>query len=445
MNSRKNIINPRTLSIYCAIPLVLLLVVQISLNIMIIKADSEQELTTESWEQTYGGSAFEQAVALLQLADGGYALLGETASYGEGSYDIWLLKIDSKGKMLWNHTFGGIDSERATAFIQTVDGGFAILGDTKSYTIWQEEWDDAGFIRNLQDIWLVKTDPTGIIEWNHSYGGPDVDTAADLVQTADGGFVLVGWSDFYNAWLIKTDGNGIIEWNCTYGYYEDVPSTLLQTINGDFILAGTTRSYGYYDMWLVKTNSKGVVGWNYSYGGPGIDNAAALIQIPDGGFALAGRLIHEDNSDMWLVRIDSNGRMLWNQTYGGSFHDEAHALIQTSDGGFALAGEFYEKGNSDMWLVKTDQNGKRLWSSTYGGTETEWAAALLQTNDGGFILLGTKHVPPSNRASDIWLVKIPPYTPPFPTHVIFGVFLLGGVGFLGLVIIYYQKRKNNSP
>ncbi|MFX0184002.1 MAG: hypothetical protein ACFE95_13045 [Candidatus Hodarchaeota archaeon] len=126
-------LNLRTFRTYGTLTLVLLLGSQIVLNLLTIQAEIEQETTKESWEQTYGGSAFEQAVALLQMADGGYALLGETASYGAGSYDIWLLKIDDQGEMLGNYTFGGVDSERAAAFIQTADGGFAILGDTESY------------------------------------------------------------------------------------------------------------------------------------------------------------------------------------------------------------------------------------------------------------------------------------------------------------------------
>jgi hypothetical protein len=264
------------------------------------------ELSADGWTKTYGGTSYDEAWALVQTVDGGYALAGVTDSFGAGSYDFWLVKTDSVGNAQWNQTYGGTGNDEARALVQTVDGGYALAGVTDSF--------GAG----SYDFWLVKTDANGNAQWNKTYGGTNIDYGAALVQTSNGGYALAGGTYSFGA------GNG--------------------------------------DFWLVKTDSVGNAQWNQTYGGTGNDGAGALVQTVDGGYALAGvtKSFGAGDYDFWLVKTDANGNAQWNKTYGGTSTDYGvNALVQTVDGGYALAGvtKSFGAGDYDFWLVKTDANG----------------------------------------------------------------------------------------
>jgi len=191
----------------------------------------------------------------------------------------------------WNQTYGGDSFERAASLIQTLDGGFALAGIT--------EFPNAGtgstefYIEMTADMWLVKTDDKGVMQWNQSYGETGWEEAHSVIQTGDEGFALVGVAESYvteelNMWLIKTDKHGIALWNQSYGGVNSASGeALIQTIDGGFALTGKI-SLNLSDMWLVKTDDKGIMQWNQSYGGTRLERSYDLIQTMDGGFALAG-------------------------------------------------------------------------------------------------------------------------------------------------------------
>jgi len=213
------------------------------------------ETSTGGWTKTYGGTSGDYAYALVQTSDGGYALAGMTESFGAGPLDCWLVKTDASGNMQWNKTYGGTGSDYATAMEQTADGGYALAGITDSF--------GAG----NTDFWLVKTDANGNAQWNKTYGGIGYDEAYDLVQTTDGGYALAGETTSFgagnnDAWLVRTDASGNMMWNRTYGgTNEDGATALVETSDGGYALAGRTTSYGAgtADFWLVKTKADGTV------------------------------------------------------------------------------------------------------------------------------------------------------------------------------------------
>jgi hypothetical protein len=299
----------------------------------------------ERWNKTYGGTNNDEAFALVRTVDGGYALTGWTGSYGAGYLDFWLVKTDSAGTMLWSKTYGGAGYDQAYALVQTVDGGYAIAGYTTSFGAGEE------------DFWLVKTDSAGTMLWSKTYGGDGGDGAVTLVQTVDGGYAIAGWTNSYGAgsndfWLVRTDANGNERWNKTYGGTgSDWAYALVQTGDEGYALAGLTN----YDFWLVKTDSAGTMLWSKTYGGDGGDGAWALVQTGDGGYALAGDTYSFGvDQDFWLVKTDANGNEQWNKTYGGTGYEEAYDLVQTGDGGYAIAGytTSFGAGEEDFWLVK---------------------------------------------------------------------------------------------
>ena len=215
-------------------------------------------LVATDWNKTYGGTMDDLAYSLVQTVDGGYALAGETGSSGAGGYDVWLVKTDSSGNQLWNRTYGGTYDDAAQALVQTSDGGYALAG-------WTDSFGAGGY-----DFWLVKTDSSGNMLWNKTYGGTQNDVAYSLVQTVDGGYALAGSTVSSGAggedvWLVKTNSSGNQQWNKTYGgTQDDAAYSLVQTVDGGYALAGYTNSFGAggEDVWLVKTDSSGNQQWN---------------------------------------------------------------------------------------------------------------------------------------------------------------------------------------
>ncbi len=320
----------------------------------------DPDATTEGdmqWNRTYGGARSDGAHAVIQTADGEFAFAGYTMCYGAGDEDFWLVKTDACGNMQWNRTYGDSDSDVAHAMIQTMDGGFVLAGRTQSFEVDED---------NISDAWLVKTDTDGNMEWSQTYGSSEEDTASTVIQTADGGFALAGDIEYFSrdssdVWLVKTDAQGEVEWQQTYGASDyDKISTVIQTTDGGFALAGRTKSYGvgHYDAWLVKTDAQGEVEWQQTYGGSDYDCANAVIATGDGGFALAGFTYSygAGRYDAWLVKTDAQGEVEWQQTYGGSEGDWASAVIEGADGGFVLGGstESFGAGEADAWLVKIE-------------------------------------------------------------------------------------------
>jgi hypothetical protein len=395
---------------------------------------SSQALATTGWSQTYGGTGEEQAFFVNQTADGGYALAGITDSFGAGNYDFWLVKTDESGNMQWNYTYGGTNNEMAYCALVAHDGGYALTGYTRSF--------GAGG----PDVWLVKTDISGSMEWNKTYGGTQDDYAYSIIQTDDGGYALVGKTKSYgmgdeNFWLIKTNSSGDVEWSKAYGgLADDDARSVIQTSDGGYALAGTTYvSWGQSnDFWLVKTDSSGNMEWNMTYGGEQYDYALSVVQTADDGYALAGHTesFGAGNVNFWLIKTDSSGNHLWNKTYGGTQYNYLTSLIQTSDGGYALGGytDCFGAGAHDFWLVKTNSSGNAQWNMTYGGTLAEYALSMIQTSDGGYALAGCTGSFGSGE-SDFWLVKtdesgvIPEFSSPFALLPLLATFTLFAVTF----------------
>jgi len=257
-----------------------------------------------------------EAHAVIETSDGGYLVVGSLKFGDPYQSDVWLVKTDNNGNELWNQTFGGTGWDEARSVIETADGGFLLAGRTDSF--------GAGDA----DMWLIKTASNGNEQWSQTFRAGDWDGIYSLIETADGGFLLAGinysFGDRYTGdmWLIKTDSNGDEQWNQTFGGTgDDSANSVIETADSGFLLAGRTDSFGAggADMWLIKTDSNGDEQWNQSFGGLGNDWAKSAIKTADGGFLLVGVSYNYDAvitlSTILLIKTDSNGNELWNQTF----------------------------------------------------------------------------------------------------------------------------------
>jgi hypothetical protein len=338
-----------------------------------------------TFSKTYGGSSDDEANAVIQTSDGGYAMAGWTASYGNGYYNFWLVKTDSSGNQKWTQAYGSSGDNEAEALVQTSDDGYALAGFTNSTGT------------GVYSFWLVKTDSNGNIEWSKSYGGSGDNEAYAIAKTSDGGFILAGYTTSAGTGgrqilLVKTDSNGNVIWNQTYGGPGDTEANaVIQTSDGGYAVAGCTDTAGAgsLDFYLMKVNSNGVMLWNQTYGGPGDDIAYSLVQTSDGGYAMAGYSYSftDGYNNFWLVKTDSNGNMQWSQTYDGGGNSQGSSLVGTSDGGFAVAGSIDTSSGEAFRLVKTDATGDMVWNQMYEPGDS-YATSLIQASDGGYAVAG---------------------------------------------------------
>jgi uncharacterized delta-60 repeat protein len=310
-----------------------------------------------TWSKAYGGISWDEATSIRQTPDGGYIVGGLTFSFGHGESDFWLLKTNSTGDMQWNRTFGGADFEKAFSVQVTSDGGYIVAGYTYSF--------GAGY----GDVWLVKTNSTGSQQWNRTYGGTNTDWGCSVQQTSDSGYIVAGLTYSFghgnsDIWLLKTDSAGHQQWSRTFGGTSlDEAYSVQQTSDGGYILAGTTYSFGagLGDLWIVKTDSTGNLQWSRTYGRASYDWGDSVEETSDGGYIMAGftSSFGAGDEDFLLVKTNSTGSQEWNKTYGGTKTDRAYSVQETSDGGYVVAGWTGSLVNAteDFWLVKTDSSG----------------------------------------------------------------------------------------
>ena len=435
----------------------------------IIKIDAKGK---KVWDKTFGGDKSDGVSTLLATSDGGFLLGGTSYSGKSGdksgeqrtidnlrSSDYWLIKIDAQGQKVWDKTLGGENYESFTALVTTPEGGY-LLGGT-SYSGAAGDKSEPSRDKNPSqkgDFWVVKIkeDISLMAEWNMRYGGSRDEGFTSIIKTSDGGYLSGGYSASVESgdktqasqgnndyWIVKSDQNGKKLWDKRYGGSgEDYLNRVIQTSDGGYLLVGsslseisgdkTQMSQGDRDYWIVKIDKRGKKQWDKSYGGRGYDELKKVLQLSTGEYLLAGfsnspvsgdksQASHGGN-DFWLVKISSTGTKIWDKSYGGSLEETLGGIVSTEEGGFLLGGSSWSgksgnkseesRGKSDFWLVAVDKEGKQLWDQTYGGTGTDEAYSLGKAGNTYFLAgqsdspAGLDKTRDSQGGLDYWLLKV---------------------------------------
>jgi hypothetical protein len=440
------------------------ILIYLSLQLCILYLSAQP---TIQWQNTIGGNAQDIISNVQQTADGGFILSGSSKSNISGDktenalssnlMDYWIVKTDSLGNIQWQNTIGGTGDDHLNFVQQTTDGGFILGGRSDSDISPDKTENNIGVI----DYWIVKTDSLGNIQWDNTIGGSGNDHLYSVRQTADGGYILGGYSQspisgdktedvfggsHFDYWIVKTDASGNVQWDNTIGGTSaDMLKSIQQTTDGGYILGGysqsnisgdkTENSNGSWDYWIVKTDSTGNILWQNTIGGSGWEELYSIQQTADGGYILGGYSpsnISGDKtensmggSDFWIVKTDSLGNIQWQNTIGGSSGDTPSSIQLTSDGGYIIGGFSNSNisgdktensiGAQDYWVVKTNSSGSIQWQKTIGGNLADYISSVQQTIDGGYIMGGysTSNISGDKTENcigldDYWIIKLAP-------------------------------------
>ena len=350
-----------------------------------------------------GGALDETFFGVAPTSDGGFIATGRTESFGAGSADVWVMKFDDTGSINWQKAYGTAAVETGFSIAQTADGGYIVGAYTDS---------------NAGDFLVLKLASDGSLEWQKTYGGSSSDIISSISQTTDGGFIVGGRSQSFSAtldgWVIKLTSFGVVQWQKVYGgANQDAIDSVEQTPDGGYIASGVAQSSGSSDpdVWVMKLDASGNVTWQKVYGTASSDDERALSvhRAADGGYTLAGRAEIGGQNRFYVMKIDSAGNVQW-QKYYGLTYERVFSSAATSDGGLIVTGETasFGAGAADGWIVKLDSTGAMEWQKTYGGTGIEALFGIAQVTDGGFVAVGLTDSPPTAGVNDALVLRISP-------------------------------------
>jgi len=344
-----------------------------------------------TFQKTYGGVQEEECDAVVQTEDGGFMLAASTKSYGNGSYDLYIIRTDPYGDTLWTRTFGETRYDTAKDILKIDDANYLIAGSLDG------------------KVYLIKIRDDGDTIWTKIIGNEDDYIVNTMKKTLDGGYILCGNKDLSDYFILKTNSDGDSLWTKTYEYGSAY--SIDPTDDGGYILMIRPGNWLHpqNDFVIVKTNSFGDSLWAKIFYSPNVEIGYEVEQTTDGGYMLAGRKDGAvvGDSDFYLLKTNSNGDSLWAKTYGGDDMDRAFTAMQTSDGGYILGGftASFNVQYYDFYIVKTDADGDTLWTKTYGGLWQEEIADIEETSDGGYVAVGYTYSFGAGSNPNIYFIK----------------------------------------
>jgi len=347
--------------------------------------------------QTFGGSKNDVAKSVVSTVDGGFAVLGYTQSLdgditdkATENYDFWMLKFDSEAQLEWNKTYGGSGDERGRSLIETSDGGYALLGYSDSSD------GDVSSNNGNRDFWLVKINASGVLSWQKSFGYEGEDEGVSIIETSDNHLMLSGVLD-----VTASGGEGN---------------------QGRF----STRHAG-GDYWAIKITPTGDIVWSRFYGGKFTDSPTGIKETLNDGLISVGGSDSNDvdisnnkgSYDFWIVKSDRNGDIVWEKSFGGSEIDEARDVISDGTGNHIIVGDTrsndqdvaFNNGAADLWVIKVSNSGELLWNTSIGGSNFDVARSISTTFNNEFIIAGSSRssngdVSKNQGQNDAWVLKL---------------------------------------
>lgn len=346
---------------------------------------SSQAHATLTWLKNYTYAGSTRGGALVRTADGGYLQLGMSTGAGLGNWDILAIKLDRVGTIQWQKAFGGMNYDFAGPVLQDTDGGYIISGYADEQS-WPEQ----------SKAWIAKLDAQGGVLWQKAYPfAGRASRAVALQKTADNGFIMlaqlitpayISTNARYDLWLVKLDASGEIEWQKLFDQAQfDRPGSVRQAADGGYFMTGTSSDR----VWVVRLDSAGNPRWqkNYDHVASPVGEADVptdLVLTPDGGCVVSGyaRILSPYDNYWWALKLDENGGIQWQKRYNVEHNPNFPVgIIATADSGYVIYGGF-----SIPTMIKLDGGGNIQWSKRVGNAIGNYVQTVLQEPDGGYIM-----------------------------------------------------------
>jgi len=353
----------------------------------------------QSWRRCYGGGGSDEAMSVQECIAGGYVAMGTTGSFGNGASDIYLVRIDESGAVLWSKFYGGPATDVGADCV-AMDNGFLLSGTSA----------DGPF--GGYDMWLARTDPDGGIIWQTHFGGADWDICEGVEAVSDGfllfGQTFSGDSPQGAGIAIRIDPDGAVLWERSDNSpsataYNDAASMP----NGQIAVCGSiTSEDGDEDGLLVLLNSDGSEAWSTVHGGAGDDRFNGIVARPSGGCVVIGTT--ESGATVQRIHLcafDSDGVLLWERFIGNTADAGGADICRAQGSGYALTGyNTLNEGNRDMIFTRVDDDGWFQTGNNFGDGRPADGRSIAATSDGGYILAGwIEEVGPGPRS--VYAVK----------------------------------------
>ena len=375
------------------------------------------------WQKTFGGSELDRGYSVQQTSDGGYFIVGDTASFGSSDeYEVYLIKTDDEGNVDWSKhnpgTYGYGKALSDTRYVgwQASDGGYYVAGTYQPSQL-------------KTHVYFLKLYSNGNVDCEKYFTInilKNQDFGMAVQQTNDGKYIVTGGTMKafrYDAFLLKVKTDCNKAWVKTYGSVgiSRLGNCVQQTSDGGYIIAGLKMTGTDGDIWLLKTNSYGTGQWGKTFGGSDFDIGNCVQQTSDGGYILVGQIGGFD-ADVCLIKTDSSGSKQFEKHFDkyGEL-DIGFCVRQTDDDGDGNADDGYiiaamtmtlEETDVDAWIIKTDSSGTMEWDMVLGGSDPDDAQSVWQTSDGGYIVTGFTRSYSNGGEEDVWLVKLKYNEPP---------------------------------
>jgi hypothetical protein len=315
--------------------------------------------------------------------------------------ELYLLKVDSCGKIEWERVYGDPDRpDHGNSVLQTSDSSYVVVG---------AKWLPGG-----HDAWLLELDKYGDTLWTRNFGSDRWDSGFYIRQTREGGFIFTGQKrpadENTDLWLVKTNSAGELEWDRTYGGSQDDFGWCVKETGDGYIITGYTTDSALGEcLWLVKTDKAGDTLWTRTYGNGG-EHGYSVETAPGDGYVILGTTdsYGSGGTDLWLLRTDGLGDTLWSKTYGRQYNEQAGSIIRTREGGYFVTGSTQGQDSLtyDLWMLSLNDMGDTLRTQTLGGPGSGYGHCVVQTADGGFAITGETNSDSDDGLEDIWIVKI---------------------------------------
>jgi len=307
-----------------------------------------------NWLKTYSGPSDIRGVKIVETFAKDYVIVGWTNGFGAGADDIYVLKTNPNGDSLWTKTYGGTSYEYGLSIKELPDSSYIIVGQTTTY--------GAG----SNDVLLIRINQIGNVLWTKTIGNTGQDYGNDVIHTSDNHLVVTGYttvtSQLEDVYLIKLNLQGDTLWTKSYGTVEtDIGYSLIETIDSSYLIVGYSGTYPDYDILLLKVDQNGNLINSLKYGSTNRDEGHSVILCKDSSFAITGytKSFGSGNGDVCLLKIKSNLSIDWAYNYGGANLDMGNSVYQTFDNGFIITAYSSSFGavGSDVYMIKTDKDG----------------------------------------------------------------------------------------